>query len=101
MRGPLAEIPEQAILTLGLGAKFENLLFPQQIERKGRSNRKGQFFVAQVVEIFRHAGVEESVTGLVKLDQLLAFSECGGIIGIVIKVVYVTFQQRMFREQID
>jgi hypothetical protein len=54
-----------------------------------------------VVEIFGHTGVKESVTGLVKLDQLLAFTGCRGIIGIVLKVVHVTFQQRIFREQID
>jgi hypothetical protein len=29
MRGPLSEIPEQAMLTFSLGAKFENLLFPE------------------------------------------------------------------------
>jgi hypothetical protein len=32
MRGPLSKIPEQAMLTFGLGAKFENLLFPKQVE---------------------------------------------------------------------
>src|SRR6516165_7916132 len=101
MRGQLAEIPEQAILTFGLGAKFENLLLPQQIEWKGRGNCKGEFFVAEVVEIFRHTGVEESVTGVVKLDQLLAFSRWGRIIGMVLEVIHVTFQKRIFREQID
>src|SRR6516165_4661517 len=101
MRGPLAEIPEQAILAFGLGAQFENLLFPQQIEWKGSGNCKGEFFVAEVVEIFRHAGVEESVTGLVKLDQLLAFPRRGGtIIEIVLEVIHVTFQKRVFRDQI-
>src|SRR3974377_80817 len=102
MRGPLAEIPEQAILAFGLGAQFENLLFPQQIEWKGRGNGKGEFFVAEVVEIFRHAGVEESVTGLVKLDQLLAFARRGErITAIVLEVIHVTFQKRIFREQVD
>src|SRR5215469_9658002 len=101
MRGPLAEIPEQAILTFGLGAKFENLLFPQQIEWKGRGNCKREFFVAEVVEILRHTGVEESVTGVVKLDQLLAFSRWGRIIEMVLEVIHVTFQKRIFHEQID
>jgi hypothetical protein len=54
-----------------------------------------------VVEIFGHAGVKEGVTGLIKLDQLLAFPRCdGGIIGVVFEVVNVTLEKRIFGEEI-
>ena len=54
-----------------------------------------------MVEIFGHTGVKESVTGLVKLDQLLAFPRCrGGIIGVVFEVVNVTLEKRIFGEEI-
>src|SRR6516164_646683 len=101
MRGPLSEIPEQAILTFALGAKFENLLFPEQVEWKGRGNRKREFFVGKIVEIFGYAGIEESVTGLVELDQLLAFPRRDGrIIGLVFEVIDVTLQKGVFGEKI-
>jgi hypothetical protein len=42
------------------------------------------------------------VTGLVKLDQLLAFARRRErFIGIVLEVIHVTFQKRILREQVD
>ena len=43
MRGPLSEIPEQTMLTCSLGAKFENLLFPEEF--KGKRDVHASVFV--------------------------------------------------------
>jgi hypothetical protein len=102
MRGPLTEIPEQAFLAFGLGAKFENLLFPEQVERKRSGNRKREFLVGKTVEIPGHAGVEENVAGLVELDQLLTFPWCNGrIIELILQIIHVALKKRVLGENIN
>src|SRR5262252_9171256 len=71
MRRPVAKVRRKPMLAFRLGAKFQELLFPQEVQGKSRSDGIGQLVSRDGVEILGNAAEEQRVAGLIEFNQLL------------------------------
>src|SRR5579883_19787 len=100
MRRPVPEVPEQAFLPFALGTQFENLLFPKQVEGKGRGDGIREFADRGFAEVARQIVEKQRVARFVDFDQLAAERRIDGQVA-VLEIIDAAFEQRVFGEEID
>ena len=74
MRSPLSQVRDEALLTLGFGAQFQNTLLPEQVHRELRSDSVGKLYSRDsvgFVDIARIIVKNQCVASFLKLDQLV------------------------------
>src|SRR5438128_12380728 len=74
MRSPLPQVCDEAFLTLGFRAQFQNTLLPEQVHRELRSDSVGKLYSRDsvgFVDIARIIVKNQCVASFVKLDQLV------------------------------
>src|SRR5439155_27137256 len=74
MRSPLPQVRDEAFLTLGFRAQFQNTLLPEQVLRELRSDSVGKLYSRDsvgLVDIARIIVKTQCVSSFVKLDQLV------------------------------
>src|SRR5579863_4508129 len=70
MRRPLSKVRNQAFLAVGLGAQLQDLLLPEQFERKLSCDHIRKLFGNSTVQISRIVVKDQRVAGFVEADQL-------------------------------
>src|SRR5215471_17210677 len=100
MRRPVAKVRRKPMLAFRLGAKFQELLFPQEVQGKSRSDGIGQLVWRDGVEVLGNAAEEQRVAGLIEFNQLLDRLRRRGGVG-VFQIIDVALEKRIAGEQFD
>jgi hypothetical protein len=100
MRRPVAKVRRQTFLALRFGAEFEELLLPQEIERKRRGDGVSKLMGRDSVEILGHTSEEKGMAGFIKLDELTGDRRGYNVVD-VFQVVDMTLKQGIVREEFN
>src|SRR5438309_4178167 len=73
MRSPLSQVRDEALLTLGFGAQFQNTLLPEQVHRELGGDSIGKLYSRDsvgFVDIARIVVKNQRVASFVEFNQL-------------------------------